>query len=216
MDEVVKQKLDIFFVGHKKQNFQPKEILIRADEQPQGVFYLTEGMVKMYAISSQGEELVINIFKPVSFFPMDWVLNDSLTHYYFEAVSQVTVWKAPKEEFLRFIKKEPEVLLDLTKRIYLGLAGYYSRMEYLMSGNARSRLITEILIYVRRFGKKEGNGVSIDVKLTEKDLASQSGMTRETVSREIGKLKEKGILTYQKNTLIVKDLYRLEGELAAG
>lgn len=216
MDEAIKQKLDNFFRGHKKQNFHPKEILIRADEQPQGVFYLAEGMVKMYAISSQGEELVINIFRPLSFFPMDWVLNNSLTHYYYEAVSPVTVWKAPKEKFIKLLKSEPEILFDLVKRIYLGLEGYFSRMEFLMSGNARSRLIAEILIYARRFGKKEGSGVSIDVKLTEKDLASQSGMTRETVSREIGKLKDKGIVSYQKNTLVIKNLYKLESELAAG
>ncbi|HLC87451.1 MAG TPA: Crp/Fnr family transcriptional regulator [Patescibacteria group bacterium] len=215
MDDLAKRKLDNFFGNFKKHNFRAKEIVIRADEDPQGIFYLTGGMVKMYAISARGEELVINIFRPVSFFPMAWVLNNSISHYYFEAVSPVTAWKAPKEEFLKFIKNEPEILFDLVKRIYAGLEGYFSRMEYLMSGSARSKLIMEILISAKRFGKKEGDAVTVDLKLTEKDLASQSGMTRETVSREISKLKEKGILTYQKNILVIKDLYKLESELAS-
>lgn len=213
MDDSTRGKLDNFFSDFKKQNFRAKEIIIRAEEEPQGVYYLTGGMVKMYAISSRGEELVINIFRPASFFPMAWVLNNSTSHYYFEAISPVTVWKAPKDEFLKFVKSQPEILFDLVKRIYAGLEGYFSRMEYLMSGNARSKLIMEILIYAKRFGKKEGNTVTVDVKLTEKDLASQSGMTRETVSREMGKLKQKGILSYQKNILVIKDLYELENQL---
>ena len=213
MEANVQEKLDKFFEGHKRQSYDAKEILIRADEEPSGVFYLTDGIVRMYAVSSQGEEVVINLFRSVSFFPMAWVLNDSISHYYFEAVTPVTVVKASKEEFLKFLKAEPEVLFDLLKRIYKGLEGYFSRMEYLMSGSAQARLITEILIYAKRFGKQEGSKTVVGFKLTEKDLAAQTGIARETVSREIHKLKEKGLIDFDKNTLTVKDLVKLEDEL---
>src|SRR3989344_4021843 len=144
---------------------------------------------------------------------MSWILNDVVSHYYFEALNEVTVWKAPKEVFLKFLKGEPEVLFDLVKRIYGGLEGYFSRMEYLMSGNAMSRLITEILIYARRFGKKGNNNIVVNLKLTEKDLASQTGIARETVSRELTKLKDKGLISFESNTLIVNNLLELESEL---
>lgn len=213
MEANVQERLDKFFEGHKRQSYSAKEILIRADEEPSGVFYLTDGIVRMYAVSSQGEEVVINLFRSISFFPMAWVLNDSISHYYFEAVTPVTVVKASKEEFLKFLKSEPEVLFDLLKRIYKGLEGYFSRMEYLMSGSAQARLIAEILIYAKRFGKQEGGKTVVGFKLTEKDLAAQTGIARETVSREIHKLKEKGLIDFDKNTLTVKDLVNLENEL---
>lgn len=213
MNIEVQQKLDNFFAGHTKHKFLQKEILIRADEEPAGIFYLKEGIVRMYAVSTQGEEVVINIYKPISFFPMAWVLNDSISHYYFEALTDVEVIKAPKDEFLRFLKSEHEVLLDLLKRIYRGLDGHFSRMEYLMSGSAQARLITEILITGKRFGKNEKQGLVIDLKITEKDLAAQTGIARETVSREIHKLKEKGLIEFDKNTLTIRNLAGLEGEL---
>lgn len=213
MDISVKNKLDRFFENQTEHKYEAREILIRADEEPSGVFYLVDGIVRMYAVSSQGEEVVINLYQPVSFFPMAWVLNNSTSHYYFETLTQVTARKAARDEFLRFIKSEPEILLELLKRIYRGLDGYFSRMEYLMSGSAQARLITEILIYAKRFGVKKESGVEVEIKLTEKDLAAQTGVARETVSREIHKLKAKGFIKFDKNILTIKDLPGLEEEL---
>jgi len=213
MDSEISKKLDKFFQKFKSRNYKRHEILIRASDEPAGLFYLKEGVVRQYAISASGEELTINIFKPVALFPMAWVVNDAITFHYFEAMTPVTVWIAPKKNALDYIKKEPGVLLDLVKRIYRGLEGYFIRMEHLMLGSAQARLIAEFLIYARRFGEQQGNQVQINFKLTEKDLAAQSGIARETVSREIQKLKHKGLISFEKNTLIITDLQKLEEEL---
>ncbi len=213
MDINVQKKLDNFFSKYKTQKYKKGEILIRADDEPTGVFYLKEGIVKMYAVSSNGEEQTINIYKPFSLFPMSWVINNTTSHYYFEALVPVSVGKAPKQEVLDLLKKEPGVMLDLLKRIYRGLDGYFMRMEYLMIGNAQDRLITELLISARRFGENQGKTQAVKLKLTEKNLASQSGIVRETVSREIQKLKKQGLLSFKRSNFIINDLKKLEEEL---
>jgi CRP/FNR family transcriptional regulator len=80
-----------------------------------------------------------------------------------------------------------------------------------MSGNANGRLITELIIQAKRFGKKKENG--IEVKTSEKDIAAQSGMTRETVSREMRVLKDKGLVTFSKNILLIHSMQKLEDQL---
>lgn len=213
MDTDVRKKLDNFFKQYKTKKFKRREILIRGEEELEGLFYLKEGIVKQYAISASGEELTINTFKPISFFPMAWVLNDTISTHYFEAMTAVTTIIAPKNEVLKFFKEEPDILLDLIKRIYRGLDGYFMRMEHQMLGSAQARLLAELLIYSRRFGEKVGNQIKINFKLTEKDLAAESGITRETVSREIKKLKQKGLINFQKNILTINDVHKLEEEL---
>lgn len=213
MEVSVKQKLDDFFKVHKNQKYRKGEILVRADDDPSGIFYLIDGVVRRYSISSAGEELTINIFKPISFFPMSWAINNTPSQHYFEAMTNVEVWRAPKEDVLKFIKENNDVMFDLMSRVYHGLEGYMMRMEYLMAGNAQARLITELLIYARRFGKLEGNKIIVDLKVTEKDLASQSGMTRETISREIQKLKQTRLIDFKKNQIIINDLQELEQHL---
>lgn len=213
MDESIAKKVDDFFTKYKQQTYKKGEVLVRADDDPIGIFYLKEGFVKQYAISKKGDELVINVFKPISFFPMSWAINQTKNDYFFEAVTDLVIWRAPREEVVSFVKDNPDVLFDLLRRVYKGTDGVLTRMAYLMSGNAYARLITELLIYARRFGKEQK---MVGITISEKDLAAQSGMTRETASREMKILKDKGLIVLRGNNLVIKDVQSLESELHDG
>lgn len=205
MDTKIAEKIDKFFTQFKYQEYRKGEILIRADDDPSGIFYLKEGIVKEYAISKKGEELVVNLFKPVAFFPMSWAVNNTPNQYFFESMTELSLWRAPKENVIEFIKANPDVLYNLVSRVYKGVDGVLTRMTYLMSGSAYARLITELIIYAKRFG--------LAGRISEKDLAAQSGITRETVSREMKILKDKGFITFSRGTLNIKNFQKLEKEL---
>lgn len=211
MDTIVTKKVSSFFEKSKQQVYKKGEILIRADDNPLGIFYLKDGLVKEYAISKKGEEIVVNIFKPGSFFPMSWAINNTPNSYYYEALAEVIVDRASKEEVIAFIKNNPDVLYDLLSRVYRGTDGVITRMLYLMSETAYDRLVVELLIEAKRFGKK--TGTSYQTEISERDLAARSGMTRETISREMKKLKDKKIVSLDKNILVIHDITLLEREL---
>lgn len=214
MDLSVSQKLEKFFSKYRLQKYKKGEILIRAGDDPTGIFYLKTGRVKKYAISQKGDELIVNIFKPISFFPMSYAMNKTPNDYYYEAMENLELIKAPPAEVINFIKQEPDVVYNLLSRVYSGTEGLLTRMNYLMAGNAYTRLVAELIIMAKRFGEKDGNLVRI--KTSEKDLATQVGMTRETVSREIKILKDKKLVEFAKGQLIIKNLAALEEELASG
>lgn len=211
MDQVVAQKVANFFKSFKRQTYKKGEILVRADEDPSGIFYLTEGIVKQYAISARGEELIVNLFKPFAFFPMSWAINQTPNAYYFEAETALEVWKAPREEAVNFVKTNPDVMFDLLSRVYKGTDGMLSRTVNLMSGEAYARVVTEIIITAKRFGKSHNR--NIELSISEKELANQAGMARETISREIKTLKEKGLVSFSQNLLVIPDLDRLAQEI---
>lgn len=210
MKEEIKRKVDAFFRLYKQQKYRKGEILIRAGESPSGIFYLVEGHVKSYAISSKGDELIVNIFKPPAFFPMSYAVNKSKNDYFYETAEAVICYKAPPDDVLKFVKENSDVMLDLLARIYQGTDGLLSRMTYLMAGRAYARLVTELIIHAKRFGLRKGK--NIEIKITEKDLASQTGLTRETVSREMKVLKDKGLVTFD-SVIVLKDMSKLEDEL---
>lgn len=215
MDTKIAKKLEEFFIQFKHVTYKKGEILVRADDDPSGVFYLATGTVRKYAISQKGDELVVNIFKPISFFPMSWAINNDQNDYFYDALTPVEIYRAPKEKVVEFIKNNPDVLFDLMARVYRGTDGMIRRMTYLMAGNAYARLITELIIHAKRFGEK-GQGSQITLKITEKELASQIGMSRETISREMKKLKETGLVIFEKNILTIKNLGQLENKLSEG
>lgn len=219
MDTTIAQKVEAFFKQFRQRIYKKGEILIRADDDPPGIFYLKAGLVKQYAISRRGDELIVNVYKPLAFFPMTWAINDTRNEYYFEAITDLEVWLAPKEAVLAFVKNNSDVLYDLMSRLYRGLDGVLIRMRYLMAGSAYARLITELIIHEKRFGRPtelsfgEKGLTKIELTISERDLAAQSGMTRETVSRELKKLKEKGLVAFDKKILTIYDVAKLEDEL---
>ncbi len=212
MEAKIVEKLDIFFSKYKFQKYKKGELLIRADENPTGVYYLKKGIVKEYAISKKGEELIVNMFKTGAFFPMSYALNNTRNEYFFEASEDLELWKAPKDTVVNFLNDNPDVMIDLLKRVYRGTDGLILRITYLMTGSAYSRLIVEILIYIKRFGMDS----SKILEITEKDLAAQAGMTRETISREMKILKDKNLIKIEKNRISIVDIEKLEMEIAGG
>ena len=155
MDTKITRKLDKFFAQYSSQTVKKGAILIRAGDEPKGIFYLKNGNIRQYAISKNGEELILNIYKPHTFFPMAWAVDAYPNTYYFDAMDESVVFIAPKEDVIAFVKREPDVLFDLVKRLFIGLDGLLSRLEFLMSGTARQKLITIILICAKRFGEIE-------------------------------------------------------------
>jgi CRP-like cAMP-binding protein len=213
MNKSVQHKLDGFFSQYKTSKYKKGEILIRADEAPSGIFYLIKGMVKQYSISHQGDEQVLTIYKPGSFFPMMWAINDTLNTYYFEAIDNIEVKRVGKDEVISFIKGEPDVLYDLVSRLYKGMSGLLSRIEYLMFGSAYHRVIFTIINAAYRFGEKNDDTSKVKLMITHKEIASFSGLTKETISRESHKLQKKGLIENKNKTIIINDIKKLEEEL---
>ncbi len=212
MVRMVRTKITSFFGQYRLQQYKKGEILKSFDENPKGVFCLQKGNVRCIAVSKDGIELTLNVFKPISFFPMAWVINNTTDTYAYEALTDVEVYIAPKEAVEKFLKENSDVVYDLLKRIYRGLEGYFLRMESLLSGDAYLKTIVQIVIHTKRFGVIDTTGKYL-VDITHAQLASLSGLSRETITREIKKLENKKLVMYKGKQLIVLDLKNLEKEI---
>lgn len=208
METDVLAKLGSFFQKYTSITGKKGDIFIHAEEEPNGIFYVQKGLVRQYTVTTKGEELTVNIYKPPSFFPMMWAINDTTNKFYFEAMSDVELWRAPKDSVLEFLKNEPDILFDLVSRLYRGIDGVIARIIYLMSGNSRAKVIYTILNLYYRFGQS-------DKHLTHKELAAISGTTRETFSREIKKLEKEGLIHIANGIVTIPLVEKLEEALMA-
>lgn len=204
------EQLERFFASYKLIRYKKGETILRAEEEPTGVFYLQEGYVRVYSLSDEGKELTLIIFKPQDFFPMVWAINSSSNLYYVEALTPAKVYKASREEFIKFLKINPEVLFELTNKILIRLSGLLRRMESLVFGNAATKVAAIMQICAERFGKSSTKGTLIQVPLIHKEIANLIGMSRETVSLEIKGLEKEGIISRQGRLFIIKNMARLK------
>jgi len=145
---------------------------------------------------------------------MSWALNKTPNKYFYKTETPVVLHAVPADDARAFLEANPDVALDLLGRLYRGLEGVYGRLVHLMSGTARSRLSYELIIECRRSGNRQDDG-SYTLKINELDLAARSGLSRETVSREIKKLKDKKCVDIVKNVITIKDITQLEQALGS-
>lgn len=209
MQPRIQKLLYSFFSRYNQEIFSKGETIIRP--QKNRIFFLTAGTVRMYSQISKSE-LTLNIFKPFSVFPMALILSNKQNIYIYDTLEESKGYFAPKKDFKYFIKTNPDILFDLLKRIYVGLDGYYMLVEALLLGDAYLKILTHLVIYSRRFGKKDKDRVTFDLHLTHRQLASQTGLARESVTKVIKKLQNKRLVGYQGKKLFVYNIVKLEEE----
>lgn len=203
-------KLEQFFQSSPVFSYKKRTLIFRPDDIPASVFYIKNGYVRVYRISEEGEELTLTILKPKDFFPLSYGINTVAHPYLLEAITPIELWKAPQEQFLHFIKSNPELLYELTTRILVRFDGVLSRMENLLFCNAYIKVAATLLMCAKGFGEDYYGNTLVKVPLTHRDIATLVGITRETTSLEMKKLEKQGLLTKSGRFIIVKDMKRLE------
>lgn len=210
MNEIA-EKIATYFEQFPVRTYDKGQLLIHPDDESQSVYYMISGKVRQYDISYRGDEVVVNLYKPGAFFPMLGAITGRPNRYFFGAEEAVEVRVVPAEKAVAFLQNNPDVTYDLLTRLYIGVDGLLGRMAHLMAGSARSRLMYELIIECRRFGK--GDDSARVLTMTIADLAAHAGLTRETASREIQKMTQEGLIRSTHKGIQIVDLTKLEAQL---
>ncbi len=212
MERYPLEKLSLFFAKGKRITYKKHQTILRPNTVPRGVYFLKKGFVREYALSREGQELTLILFKEHDIFPLRWTINNVLPTLYFEAMSQTEVFLAPKKTLLTFLHQNPDVLFALTGQMLTRVGGLLKRTEYMVFGNAYQKVAALLVICSERFGKSQGNGILIEASLTHKDLGLLLGMARETVSNQMSKLEKKNIIAFKNHLLFIRDIEVLRCE----
>lgn len=171
-------------------------------EIPRSALFIKSGVVKLYNISANGEEKIVGYEGHDALLPSEWLFSRSpVSLYYSDTFIDCEVASVPRDDVLELINTKSEVglaLLDRYISMYIGSTMHLHALEQLRSGD---KLLHILQYLVLRFGKEVSkNHFQIPLRLTHQEIANLVGLTRETVSTEIGKLKKSGILS-------MKDVY---------
>lgn len=210
MDDI-QRKVDTFFGRYPSIEYSKDQILLLPGEVCTKIFYIVSGRVCQYDISYRGDEVIVNTFKPPRYFPMALAINDHDSNFFYKTEVRSELRVAPVADVRAFLKSNPDALYDLLSRVYIGLESILQRMVHLMSGTAKSRVLFELIIEFRRFSDHTDSSGYLDV--TEASMASRSGLSRETVNREIRHLKERGLITIERGKIYIRNVSELENLL---
>jgi len=215
MDNIKLKEFEQFYAQFTTRYYKKGEMLIRADDDPQGIFCLKKGYACQFTISKSGSELTLHILKPISYFPMVWAINGTPNVYFFEALTEAEVWRAPRDQVVNFIKDKPAIIFELMSELLEDYAESLTRVEHLVFSDAYRRVISVLLYIAKHFGEPEGKKIIVKHRFTQQDIATLVGVVRETASNEMVKLEKKGLFRYLDREIIFDNIEKMEAELTS-
>jgi CRP/FNR family transcriptional regulator, cyclic AMP receptor protein len=195
--------------------FQKRTVLLYQGEAPRMAYIVKTGLIKMYSINNSGEEQIVSFFGPNDIFPSTWIFGKtSATLYYYETMTDCEVLTLPRES-LKNLLYSPALLPHTLDYYINGHTGLLMRITALEQSRAREKILYTLYYLMFRYGKNTSNDTYVlEIPLTHKIIASLVGLTRETTSGEVSKLKRQKVLAYSGQTYQISKsrLERMLGE----
>ncbi|MFC7378929.1 cyclic nucleotide-binding domain-containing protein [Brevundimonas sp. GCM10030266] len=167
------------------------ESLTREGDPATHVFNITSGSVRVYKLLPDGRRQITGFL-----FAGDFVGLASGSDYAFaaEAIEDVTLCRFRKTEYRALIRELPALEEALLERATHELAAAQNQMLLLGRKRAQERIASFILDLPERDPIRPQTAGHVRLPMTRSEIADYLGLTIETVSRELTKLKTAGVI----------------------
>lgn len=201
-----------------KRSFGAGSIIVYQGEVPRSAYVIMSGIVRVFSISSQGEEHIVTMHIKGEFIPSPWIFGKATgSLFFYEALTPTEVALVPKDDLIAYTLSTPERTQALLDYFTTNYAASLVRINALEQSKAREKIVHTFYFLCQRYGRKSStnpNKIGIDLLITHQLLANLVGLTRETTAVEVSKLKKQKIITYtnQLYTVYLDRLLTLIGE----
>ena len=184
-------QLKIFSEISSERTHTNRENIFLQQEISTNLYNITEGNVKIYHLLSDGRVQIIGFLYPGDFFG-SYKLGKY--NYSAEAIADVKLCVFKQEVLDKYLEKNMNLAKELLHMISHELTLAQDRIGVLGKMNANERMAKFILNISNQRARIGWQDNPISLPMTRQDIADYLGLTLETVSREITKLKTTNII----------------------
>jgi CRP-like cAMP-binding protein len=177
-------------------NFKKGTVIYREGDEPKFIYIISEGRIKSFSSSLSGRIIGANI--STDLIGLNNLFTGELRWLSAQTLDDVTVLRLSKENLLAYLLQRPKVQIKLLIRSERMLNIIYNRLKSSFDCSAHQRIVDML------YGLCEKFGPLLSFKMAE--IASQTGLTRETTIRVMSSLRKKGIIEVVHNGVKITDV----------
>ncbi len=185
--------------------FRKGEILRKQDTPLDSLIYLRQGYVKEFVRHQHVADQVIQLIKPRSYIGLQMLCTNTSSVFSYQAITDVEVCFIEKETFSRLIRGNGnfarEILISLSHESMSNHKRFLSLNQTQTFGK-----VAGLLIYL---SEEVYESFEFDLQLKRAELAQMVASTRESVTRALKWFHNEGIITLEKNRLVIEQKERL-------
>ncbi len=191
----------------------PKNSVILFEDDPGDALYIVStGQVKVVLIGEDGREVILSVLSDGDFFGEMAIIDDEPRSAHVIAMKDSHLLVLRREAFQAQLEHHPKIALKLLRVLVQRLRRADEKIGGLVLLDVNGR-VAQLLLDLA----KESGGPKITRRLTHHTIAQMIGSSRETVSRAMRELVERGFIEVSRREITIRQrdsLHSLAGSKA--
>jgi len=197
------------------QRYRLGGVLLYEGQVDAPVVAVLEGHVRVSALASDGRELVLALRGPGAILGELAALERSRCSATVRAIEEVRAIVLSSAEFGEFLRARPDAAIALLRLVAHRLRDADRKRVEFAALDTPGRVAARIVELAERFGQPEPDGsVLIALALSQEELATWAGSSREATVKALGQLRDCGWLDTGRRRIRVNDLSALRRRAA--
>jgi CRP/FNR family transcriptional regulator len=168
------------------------ECLFEKGERADNIYFVNKGKVTLYRLMPNGEEKVFKVFLPSGLIAEMAIFMTPRIYPMSAHIDQITTLTCYSYESLnRILKSDSDLAMKVVGFMSDRVGQLMDSLDMLTQVNANQRLV---MYFADIYRKQKQHGNRFILPNTKKVLATQLGITPETLSRLLNKLKHNGLI----------------------
>ncbi|MDP3775859.1 MAG: Crp/Fnr family transcriptional regulator [Gemmatimonadales bacterium] len=191
----------------------PKNSVILFEDDPGDALYIVStGQVKVVLIGEDGREVILSVLSDGDFFGEMAIIDDEPRSAHVIAMKDSHLLVLRREAFQAQLEQNPKIALKLLRVLVQRLRRADEKIGGLVLLDVNGR-VAQLLLDLA----EESGGPKITRRLTHHTIAQMIGSSRETVSRAMRELVERGFIEVSRREITIRQrdsLHSLAGSKA--
>jgi CRP-like cAMP-binding protein len=202
-----KEWLPAINANRKAYRLKKGETLFKEGDEVKGMFFITEGLVKVHKRWDEEKELILRFANKGAIVGHRGLGGDNFYPVSGTALVATKVCYVDMDFFKATLKVNTDYLFDLMMFFAEELKESEKRMRNLAHMNTKGRVAYALLTLHNKFGTDEDG--CIKIVLSRQDIASYAGTSYETLFKIITELQEDNILKIAEKRIAITDIGKL-------
>lgn len=193
----------------RERNYPRNSVILFEDDPGDSLYVVVTGQVKVVLIGEDGREVILSVLNEGNFFGEMALIDDEPRSAHVIAMQDSNLLVLRREDFQRRLQETPTIALGLLRELSRRLRKADDKIGGLVLLDVNGR-VARLLLQMA----DENDGKNITRRVTHHTIAQMIGSSRETVSRTIRDLADRGLIDVSRKAIVIRDRPALEA--AAG
>lgn len=207
-------KMDHQMNNDHQKEFKKGEYIYVPEQNSDKIYFINAGRVKIGTINEAGKEITKAILNKGEVFGELSIIGEEKRRDFAYVMEDSVVCMVSNDEMKGLIRDHNGLNLFLMRVMGSRVLEMEQRLESLVFKDSRSRIVEYLVELVRKSGQRVGYEWVVRKFITHQEIANLTATSRQTVTTILNELRSDEILTFNRKRLLVRDLEKLEAQIA--